>query len=170
MTERLKLGLALVAAAVLLGLGFAAAWLWQANSYKTELATQASNHAADLTAIANAGASQARTALENQQRAEQALAALDATRTKERADALAENERLRRAVDDGYNRLRVAGRCSSAASVVPRAAGAASLGDAGTVELAPAAGRNIFDIRAGIIADQAALRALQDYVQNVCRH
>jgi prophage endopeptidase len=169
MSERLKLGLAAIIAVILLGTGFAAAWFWQANSFKAELATQASNHAADLTAIANAGATQARTALESQQKAEQALAALDTKRTREKADALAENERLRRAVADGYDRLRVAGRCSTATGSVPQTAGGASMGDAGTVELAPAAGRNIFDIRAGIIADQAALKALQDYVQNVCR-
>ena len=169
MTEKARLVLLAIAAALVFGAGFAIAWFWQANTYKAELATQASSHAADLAAIANAGAAQARTALEHQQQAEQALAALDATRTKEKADALAENERLRRAVDDGYRRLRIAGRCSSAASDVPQTGGAASLGDAGTVELAPAAGRNIFDIRAGIIADQAALRALQDYVQNVCQ-
>ncbi|MNJ24234.1 Bacteriophage lysis protein [compost metagenome] len=45
---------------------------------------------------------------------------------------------------------------------------AASLGDAGAVELTPAAGRSVFDIRAGIIADQAALRAAQAYIKEVC--
>lgn len=169
MSERLKLGLAVIATVILLGTGFATAWFWQANSYTAKLATQASNHAADLTAIANAGAGQARTALENQQKAEQALVALDTKRTKEKADALAENHRLRDAVAAGYDRLRVAGRCSAAPGNVPQAAGPTGLGDAGTVELAPAAGRNIFDIRAGIIADQAALKVLQDYVQNVCK-
>jgi prophage endopeptidase len=43
------------------------------------------------------------------------------------------------------------------------------MGDAGTVELAPAAGQSVFDIRAGIIADQAALRAAQAYIRDVCR-
>jgi len=41
-------------------------------------------------------------------------------------------------------------------------------GNAGTVELAPTAGRTVFDIRAGIIADQAALRVLQRYVGEFC--
>jgi prophage endopeptidase len=42
------------------------------------------------------------------------------------------------------------------------------LGDAGTVELSAASGSTVFDIRAGIIADQAALKALQRYITQVC--
>ncbi|WP_408634502.1 lysis system i-spanin subunit Rz [Pseudomonas mucidolens] len=43
------------------------------------------------------------------------------------------------------------------------------LGNAETVELTPTAGRTVFDIRAGIIADQAALRATQMYIRDVCQ-
>lgn len=46
--------------------------------------------------------------------------------------------------------------------------GSYSLVDAGAVELSAASGSTVFDIRAGIIADQAALRALQQYVREVC--
>nr|GFB58625.1 hypothetical protein [Tanacetum cinerariifolium] len=44
---------------------------------------------------------------------------------------------------------------------VSQAASAASMGDAGTVEVSAATGRSVLDIRAGIIADQAALKAAQ---------
>nr|WP_238938591.1 lysis protein [Pseudomonas typographi] len=40
--------------------------------------------------------------------------------------------------------------------------------DAGTVELSATYGQDLLDIHAGIVADQAALRALQGYVRTVC--
>ena len=43
------------------------------------------------------------------------------------------------------------------------------LGNGGAIDLDPTAGRTVFDIRAGIFADQAALKALQEYVKEVCR-
>ncbi|WP_202988160.1 lysis protein [Pseudomonas typographi] len=150
-----------------IALGFAAAWFWQANAYKAKLAAQDAAHQSDLTTIANAAAAQSRTALEKQQQAEQALADLDTKRTKEKADALADNERRRRDLAAG-KRLRVAGNCNSSGGNVPKATSSTSVDDAGTVELSATAGQDLLDIRAGIIADQAALRALQDYVRTSC--
>ncbi|WP_202988130.1 lysis system i-spanin subunit Rz, partial [Pseudomonas typographi] len=121
------------------------------------------------TTIANAAAAQSRTALEKQQQAEQALADLDTKRTKEKADALAENERLRRDVADGNRRLHVAGTCRSGGGNVPQATSTTSVDDAGTVELSATAGQDLLDIRAGIIADQAALKAAQAYIRDVCQ-
>lgn len=168
----LRIGAAVLLALALAGAGFLTAWKWQDNRFTAQLATQASNHQADLTAIANAGAAQARQAIELQQQAQAALAALDAQATKEKTNALAENEKLRAAVTAGYRRLRIAGTCPAAPSStggVPQASGGAGLGDAATVELSAAAGSTVFDIRAGAIADQAALKALQTYVANVCQ-
>lgn len=65
-------------------------------------------------------------------------------------------------------RLRVAGSCSASSSNLPSTARATGLGDATTVELAPVAGQSVFDIRAGIIADQEALKAAQVYIRDVC--
>lgn len=128
-------------------------------------------HQADLATISNTAAAQARQALEKQQQAERSLRDLDTRMTKEKTDALTENDRLRRAVADGARRLRIAGTCRApdVSSDLLGAASTASLGDAGTIELAPTAGRSVLDIRAGIIADQSALRALQTYVKRVCR-
>lgn len=160
-----------IAALLCAAFGFGIAWKWQANSYTAQLDTQKSNFQTDLTNIANAGADQARTAVEHQQQAEQALAALDAQSSKEKADALAQNAALRAAVAAGTRRLRVAGTCTAnhpSGGDVSQAASSASVGDAGSVELDPATGQHILDIRAGAIADQAALKALQAYVTNVC--
>lgn len=154
-------------AAVLIGA--AGAWMWQANSYGTILANNEAGRQTDLTMIANAGAAQARQSLEKQQAAEQALANLDQKTQKEKTDALAENETLRRAAADSARRLRIAGSCRASGGDLPGTASTARLGDAGTVELSAASESTVFDIRAGIIADQAALRVLQSYVMNVCR-
>lgn len=110
-----------------------------------------------------------RTALEKQQVAEQIRDDIDAKATREKTHDLAENQTLRRAVADGARRLRIAGSCRAGGGNVPDSASTARLGNGETFELAPAAGRTVFDIRAGIIADRAALRALQLYVYNVCR-
>jgi prophage endopeptidase len=148
---------------------FSAAWFWQANSYGKVIATNEANRQADIALIANAGADQARKALAKQQDAEQKLAALDKYATEQKEKANAENESLRRAVADGTRRLRIAGSCSAGGGNVSSTARAAGLADAGSVELSAAAGRSVLDIRAGIIADQAALRAAQSYINSVCR-
>lgn len=150
-------------------IGAIGAWMWQANSYGKTISESKANYQADLTLIANSGAAQARQALEKQQAAEQALALLDQKAQKEKTDALADNETLRRAAADSARRLRIARSCRASGGDMPGSTSAASLGDAGTVELSTASGSAVFDIRAGIIADQAALKALQSYVMSVCR-
>ncbi|EFR1862443.1 lysis protein [Salmonella enterica] len=93
-------------------------------------------------------------------------AALDAKYTKELADAKAENDALRRKLDNG-GRVRVKGRCTVPASTTSASPG--SVGDAATVELSPGAGQNVLDIRAGIISDQEKLKYLQEYIRAQCR-
>ncbi|OHF38911.1 lysis protein [Salmonella enterica] len=92
-------------------------------------------------------------------------AALDAKYTKELADAKAENDALQRRLDTG-GRVRVKGRCTVPATTTTASPG--SVGDAASVELSPVAGRNVLDIRAGIISDQAKLRYLQQYIRDQC--
>ncbi len=158
-------------AAILLLVAIACFSTWKVDAwrYGKQLAEQSVAYQADLTAISNAAADQVRTALEKQQAAEKARDDLDAKATKEKTNDLAENETLRRAVADGARRLRIAGSCSANSGNMPGTASTTGLGNGGAIELAPAAGRTVFDIRAGIIADQAALKALQAYVMNVCR-
>ena len=144
-------------------------WKVDAWRYGKELASLNAAHQADLSAIANAASIQVRQALDKQQAAEQARADIDARTTKEKANALAENEKLRADVAAGDRRLRIAGRCSASSSNMPDTADGARLDDGGTVELAGAAGRTVFDIRAGIIKDRAALKGVQEYVLRVCQ-
>jgi prophage endopeptidase len=166
---RVKLLAYALAVIALIGIGFAGAWLWQANAYSKVIATNEAGRQADIALIANAGADQARKALAKQQDAEQKLAALDKDATEQKEKANAENETLRRAVADGTRRLRIAGSCSAGGGSVSQTASAAGVGDAGSVELSAAVGRAVLDLRASIISDQAALKAAQAYIRDVCQ-
>ncbi|ELG6306796.1 lysis protein [Salmonella enterica] len=91
--------------------------------------------------------------------------ALDAKYTKELADAKAENDALRRKLDNG-GRVLVKGKCPAPSSA--ETSSASGMGNDATVELSPVAGRNVLGIRDGIIRDQTALRTLQEYIVTQC--
>ncbi|HCQ7871331.1 MULTISPECIES: lysis protein [Bacteria] len=93
------------------------------------------------------------------------VAELDAKYTKELADAKAENDALQHKLDNG-GRVLVKGKCPVSAAT--QTAGSAGVGDDATVELSSLAGRNVLGIRSGIKQDQAALKALQEYIINQC--
>lgn len=153
----------------LLAIACFATWKVDTWRYGKQVAELSATHHADLTAISNAAAAQARQALEKQQATQKALTELDAKATKEITNALAENERLHADVAAGDRRLRIAGRFSASSGNLFDATSTARLDDGGAVEFAGAAGRTVLDIRAGIIKDRAALKGLQEYVLRVCR-
>lgn len=93
------------------------------------------------------------------------VAALDAKYTKELADEKAENDALRRKLDNG-GRVLVKGKCPVPSSA--ETSSASGMGNDSTVELSPVAGRNVLGIRDGIIRDQTALRTLQEYIRTQC--
>ncbi|EDU3428058.1 lysis protein [Salmonella enterica subsp. enterica serovar Braenderup] len=93
------------------------------------------------------------------------VASLDARYTKELADAKAENDALRRKLDNG-GRVLVKGKCPVSSSA--ETSSASGMGNDATVELSPVAGRNVLGIRDGIISDQTALRTLQEYIRTQC--
>ncbi|MGU9643614.1 lysis protein [Salmonella enterica subsp. houtenae serovar 16:z4,z23:-] len=94
------------------------------------------------------------------------VAALDAKYTKELADAKAENDALRRKLDNG-GRVLVKGKCPVSSSA--ETSSASGMGNDATVELSPVAGRNVLGIRDGIISDQEKLKYLQEYIRTQCR-
>ena len=151
--------------AVLVGCSVFSTWKVDAWRYGKQLADLNVSHQADLTTISNTASAQARQALERQQATQMALAELDVKATTEKARDLAENEKLRADVAAGDRRLRIAGRCSADSSNLSDTTSTARLDDGRTVELAGAAGRTVFDIRAGVIKDRAALKGLQEYVK-----
>ena len=105
MNEQVAKLLACIAIAlVLIGIGAGDAWAWQANAYGKVIATNEASRQSDLSKIATAAADQSRQPLAKQQVAETNLATLDQKATNDKTDALAENDKLRRAVADGSRR------------------------------------------------------------------
>ena len=133
---------------------------WAVNHYRDNAITykaQRDKNARELT-LANA-------AITDIQMRQRDVAALDAKYTKELADAKAENDALRRKLDNG-GRVLVKGKCPVPSSA--ETSSASGMGNDATVELSPVAGRNVLGIRDGIIRDQTALRTLQEYIRTQC--
>lgn len=107
----------------------------------------------------------ANTTITDMQTQQREVAALDEKYTKELADANAENAALQRKLDNG-GRVLVKGRCPVPAST--ETSDASGMGYDATVKLSSVAGRNVLGIRSGILSDQTALRALQDYITTQC--
>ncbi|KVJ46391.1 lysis protein [Enterobacter hormaechei] len=92
------------------------------------------------------------------------VAALDAKYTKELSDAKKTINDLRRDVDSGAKRLRIAATCPG----VSKATSATGVDDAGTPELTPDARRNYFDHRGGIATADKMIRGMQEYIKTQC--
>ena len=133
---------------------------WAVNHYRDNAITykaQRDKNARELK-LANV-------AITDMQMRQRDVAALDAKYTKELADAKAENDALLRKLDNG-GRVLVKGKCPVPSSA--ETSSASGMGNDATVELSPVAGRNVLDIRDGIIRDQTALRTLQEYIRTQC--
>lgn len=92
------------------------------------------------------------------------VAALDAKYTKELADAQKTISDLRRDVDSGAKRLRVAATCPA----VRKATSATGVDDAGAPELTPDARRNYFGHRDGIATVDKMIHGMQEYITTQC--
>ena len=135
-------------------------------SVRIESAEQATKRAEEARAVAEA-TDKLRTAVHAWRGAQTAfLSTLDARITQEVTDALAENNRRRSAVAAGTVRVRyVAARCPS--PDLPATAATGSVGDGAGVELAPAAGLDVLDLREALIKDRAKIEYLQGYVRKI---
>lgn len=76
---------------------------------------------------------------------------------------------LERDVVAGRSGLSVRAVCPVQADGVPRVDSAGSMGDGAGVELAPAARQDYFALRRGLIADQAKIDYLQNYVRSAIK-
>ncbi|ENC9771292.1 TPA: lysis protein [Citrobacter koseri] len=92
------------------------------------------------------------------------VAALDAKYTKELADAKKTISDLRRDVDSGAKRLRIAATCPG----VPKTTSTTGVDDAESPELTPDARRNYFDHRDGIATADKMIRGMQEYINTQC--
>ncbi|EBO0868513.1 lysis protein [Salmonella enterica] len=92
------------------------------------------------------------------------VTALDAKYTKELSDAKKTINDLRRDVDSGAKRLRIAATCPG----VSKTTSATGVDDAGTPELTPDARRNYFDHRDGIETVNKMIHGMQEYIDTQC--
>jgi len=92
--------------------------------------------------------------------------AIDLQNTTELNHALTENQGLRRAVDDGRQRLRIKATCPAA---VPADPGAGRLADAGTAELAADARPDYSTLRDQLALSKQMILGLQQHALRVCR-
>ena len=91
---------------------------------------------------------------------------VDQKHTEELNHARAENDALRRDVDDGRQRLRIRATCKPAVPIT--ATGAAGVADAGTAELAADARSDYFTLRDQLALSRQMILGLQDYTRQVC--
>ncbi|HDT4839577.1 TPA: lysis protein [Escherichia coli] len=133
---------------------------WAVNHYRDNAITYKAQRDKNVRELKLANA-----AITDMQMRQRDVAALDAKYTKELADAKAENDALLRKLDHG-GRVLVKGKCPVPSSA--ETSSASGMGNDATVELSPVAGRNVLDIRDGIIRDQTALRTLQEYIRTQC--
>ena len=133
---------------------------WAVNHYRYNAITYKAQRDKNVRELKLANA-----AITDMQMRQRDVAALDAKYTKELADAKAENDALLRKLDNG-GRVLVKGKCPVPSSA--ETSSASGMGNDATVELSPVAGRNVLDIRDGIIRDQTALRTLQEYIRTQC--
>ena len=92
------------------------------------------------------------------------VAALDAKYTKELSDAKKTINDLRRDVDSGAKRLRIAATCPG----VSKSTSATGVDDAGAPELTPDARRNYFDHRDGLETVNKMIYGLHEYINTQC--
>ncbi|MEB0090070.1 lysis protein [Pseudomonas sp. CCI4.2] len=91
--------------------------------------------------------------------------AIDLQRTQELNDERTENDGLRRAVDDGRQRLRVNATCSAA---VPSDPSTGRLADAASAELTADARPDYFTLKDQLALSRQMILGLQDHVRQVC--
>ena len=99
-----------------------------------------------------------------------ALAALDAKHTKEMADEQTKNEKLRADVAAGTRRVRIAAANLATCKLIGNGtSGTSSLGDAVQIDLTPAGGQTVLDLKASIIKDNEVIEYLQGYIEYLAK-
>lgn len=139
---------------------------------QAEVARQAADHQAFLRQVAEANAEVILKQQADRLALEQWLATADKQSTEKLTHALTENDRLERlysSADDERRRLRIEVTLARNDAIVSTTTGPGSVGDAASVELSPAAGRAVWDIRRSMIDEQAKLAYLQKWAREMTK-
>ncbi|HBD3031940.1 TPA: lysis protein [Citrobacter koseri] len=151
--SRLTATIIAVVACIIVSLG------WAVNHYRDNATEYKKQRDKKIQALNLANAT-----ITDMQTRQRDVAALDAKYTKELADAKKTISDLRRDVDSGVKRLRIAATCPG----VPKATSTTGVDDAGSPELTPDARRNYFDHRDGIATADKMIRGMQEYINTQC--
>ena len=149
---------------------FLTGWVGQGWRMGEQMAVQRTEHVDQLRRTAEANAAVILQQQAEQQEQAQRLVELDTKHTQELSDALSENHRLEdlySAADGERRRLRIEVIVDRNDAIVSETTSAGSMGDAASLELSGAAGRTVWDIRAGMIADRKKLQYLQERAKAV---
>ncbi|SDS29612.1 prophage endopeptidase [Halopseudomonas litoralis] len=140
------------------------------NHWQTRYSEQQTAHTELLRRTAEANAAVILQQQAKQQEQSWRLAELDTKHTQELSDALSENRRLEdlySAADGERRRLRIEVIVARNDAIVSETTSARSVGDAAPLELSGAAGRSVWNIRAGMIEDQKKLLYWQERAKAV---
>ncbi len=150
--------------AVAILLAAALVWWIEGLRWDADMSKLKATHTAELKKFSD----QAVIDLTNQKKrteaAQTALAALDAKHTKELADELAKNDRLRADVAAGTRRVRIAAANLATSQLIRNTTSATgSLGDAVQIDLTPAGGSAVLSLRGSTSKDDQVIQYLQGY-------
>ncbi|MDA5547364.1 lysis protein [Yersinia massiliensis] len=158
----------LIAVLISLSVGAGAAWWVEGMRWDKDVADLKLNHTTAMKAVSDKALADTETHITAMKAFQKRLAEMDKQHSEDLANAQAENDRMRDDVIAGTRRVRIAAANLATCQLTKSGATTTgSVGDGAAVELSQVAGRNILDIRAGIISDQAKLRYLQDYVRSI---
>ncbi|MBD2779870.1 lysis system i-spanin subunit Rz [Xenorhabdus szentirmaii] len=153
-----------------LAIGSILGWWGHRFWFLNEVAMLKQQHAEELVAINQKARSETLAAIRQMRDAQDRAAQLDEYYSGKLAHVAEENVALRTDIAAGYRRVQIAAANLATCQLTQnRNTGARSVGDGTQIEFTAKAGRAIYDIRAGIIRDQAKLDYLQQYVRDVVR-
>ncbi|WP_099131694.1 MULTISPECIES: lysis system i-spanin subunit Rz [Xenorhabdus] len=155
---------------ICLVIGGSLGWWGHRSLFLSEVAGLKQQHAAQLVAINQKVHSETLAAIQQMKDAQNRAAQLDEYYSGKLAHVTEKNAALRADIIAGHRRVQIAtANLATCQLTQNRDTRPRRMGDGTQVELTAKAGRAIYDIRTGIIKDQAKLDYLQQYVRDVVR-
>ncbi|PHM74290.1 lysis system i-spanin subunit Rz [Xenorhabdus kozodoii] len=155
---------------VSLVIGGSLGWWGHRSLFLSELANVKQQQATQLVAINQKASSETLAAIQQMKEAQHRAAQLDDYYSGKLAHVTEENAALHADITAGHRRGQIAAANLATCQLTQnRDTRPRSVGDGTQIELTAKAGRTIYDIRTGILRDQAKLDYLQQYVREVVR-
>ncbi len=154
--------------AAFLLIGAMVGWFITDNLATAKIDRLNSIHAQEIKSISDKATSEMAESVNRINSLQAELSGLDAKSTQELQNAQKDNTALRDDVAAGKRRVLIAqSKLATCQRTASASASTGSVGDAAEVGLTAEAGRDVYDIRSGIISDQAKIDYLQGYIRNL---